>query len=130
MLAHLIYRSRAIYPTGHHTDLDILRTALMRNGPEGVTGFLLRTPASYAQALEGDRATIEALFARIAQDKRHSDISVLHDCNIERRLFADWSMALARRDIRDTTLWQATGNQVLTMLLDASRADDLITKAS
>ncbi|MEM7363377.1 MAG: BLUF domain-containing protein, partial [Pseudomonadota bacterium] len=38
--------------------------------PAGVTGMLLYHEGSFLQALEGDRAVVEALYERIEEDPR------------------------------------------------------------
>ncbi|RZK38246.1 MAG: hypothetical protein EOO61_08130, partial [Hymenobacter sp.] len=42
---------------------------------------------------EGEQATLEALYAHIGQDRRHTSLFKLADRPIEARRFAEWSMA-------------------------------------
>jgi hypothetical protein len=47
---------------------------------------------SVIQILEGERQAVEALYERIEQDPRHTNISRVLDRPIRERLFAQWSM--------------------------------------
>jgi hypothetical protein len=53
---------------------DILLTLRRNNEEAEVTGALLATNHSFAQVLEGERATVQSTFDRIANDPRHAGI--------------------------------------------------------
>lgn len=44
------------------------------------------------QVLEGEKEAVEALYERIEQDQRHTDIVRVFSRDITQRLFADWLM--------------------------------------
>ena len=94
-LSHLIYASRADSKTSDAELRAILERARTVNSQLDITGILLHTEGSYFQVLEGDATAIDALFARIALDKRHTDVVLIVREPIARRSFADWSMGFA-----------------------------------
>jgi hypothetical protein len=74
----------------------IVAAAATENAARGVTGMLLWADAGFAQRIEGPRATVEGLFARIARDARHRDVRVLARRDGAPRAFPDAPMACAR----------------------------------
>ena len=58
-----------------------------------VTGALIFTGTNFAEVLEGPIDSIATLFASIARDQRHSQISVIARHPVAERRFTDWSMA-------------------------------------
>ncbi|WP_420457024.1 BLUF domain-containing protein [Rubrivirga sp.] len=112
----LLYRSRA-RPGLLASDLnDIIATAQAHNPTIGVTGLLLYgelsaipgAPGEFVQWIEGPEDAVEALYARIENDPRHSEPSVLARGPVAElqkgsglrlvsdRLFSSWSMGLVR----------------------------------
>ena len=93
----LVYLSTSVIPSlddgGDREIQNILDVARRVNPTLGVTGALTFNDFHFAQALEGRRADVEALFARIRRDWRHRDVLVLQEEWISRRDFPDWSMA-------------------------------------
>jgi len=92
----IVYTSRAA--DAAITDMygeaeQILAHARERNPRDNLGGALLITDDRFVQALEGDKAAVEATFDRISLDPRHTDIELLHAEVTPRRRFADWSMA-------------------------------------
>ena len=97
-LTHLIYTSAAT-PGLDPADLKtILQTARSRNAQRFVTGMLLYTSGSFFQVLEGDEATLMALFAIIAADPRHKSVTKIIHEPIAQRAFGDWTMGFAEID--------------------------------
>ena len=91
-LHHLVYQSQATTPLAE-TDLTRLLTQSRAfNAANGLTGVLLYSEGNVLQLLEGSEATIRAVFARIVQDPRHSQVIKLADGPVPHRLFAQWSM--------------------------------------
>jgi hypothetical protein len=76
-------------------NVEIVAVALSRNADLGVTGALVSTTDYFAQILEGPAAAIAELMDSIHHDSRHTDVTVLREAPIQRRRFADWSMAYA-----------------------------------
>ncbi len=71
---------------------SILTISQHRNSQVGVTGLLIHANGYSAQALEGDRNAVEATFARIARDPRHTLPVVAVEGAAPARLFSNWSM--------------------------------------
>jgi hypothetical protein len=120
----LLYRSRA-RPGLLASDLNaIIKTAEARNREIGITGILLYgqlavvpgAPGEFVQWIEGDKESVEALYADIATDERHFDPEVLargligelrdgvRAAGPSGRLFPTWSMALVRLSELPATL--------------------------
>jgi hypothetical protein len=74
-LAHILERSREANP------------AL------GVTGLLLHCDGTFLQVLEGPRAGVNEIYARILASPLHGEIVQLFDHPIAAREFGDWAMA-------------------------------------
>jgi hypothetical protein len=95
-LIRLTYRSEnALSVSGTRVFVhyhDIVSTARRRNAQHNVTGFLMFDRSRYHQILEGEPATVDWLYARIREDKRHSNIELLDRAEISERGFPDWSM--------------------------------------
>ena len=131
MLYSLVYVSSATKPFS----VDELRTLLERtranNTRRSVSGMLLYKDGNFMQALEGEEATVKAVYATIAQDPRHTGAIMLLSGPIEARAFAEWSMGF--RDLRADTAgvegYSAFLNTPLTsaeFLAEPSRAQKLL----
>ena len=68
----------------------------------GITGMLLYKGGNLMQVLEGDEATVRALYARIEADTRHKGLIVLMEGRRDSREFPDWSMAFRDLDAAET----------------------------
>jgi hypothetical protein len=100
-LSHLIYASSA---DSKMSDADlrvILDRARTVNSELDITGILLHTEGSYFQVLEGDAEAIDSLYAKIAHDKRHTNVVLIVREPIASRSFADWSMGFASVTSKD-----------------------------
>jgi hypothetical protein len=92
-MVHCIYCSAAAGPGFSTTELEaLLEVSRWNNSRLGITGILLYHGRSFFQVLEGERAVVEALYERIAADKRHSRVTKLILEPIEERDFPDWTM--------------------------------------
>lgn len=80
---------------------ELLEAAREHNYSAGITGLLLHRDDSFFQILEGDKATIQGLFARIAADPRHQRVEIVAEGAIEEREFPDWRMAFIELDGQD-----------------------------
>ena len=98
MLYSLAYESQASVPVTTPDLLELLAHSRENNARVGVTGILLYRRGTFLQVLEGPRAQVDALYATIARDERHHEVStVLAEDRRERR-FPDWTMAFADVD--------------------------------
>jgi hypothetical protein len=94
----IIYASRATSPMSE-TDLeDILAASRRNNTGVGVGGLLVYCAESFLQILEGELEPLEATYARILTDPRHTDLRRLTVAPIETRRFPDWTMGFEHMD--------------------------------
>jgi len=97
-LGHLLYISDAVQPITRQ-DLEAIRTVSMRNNaPHRITGVLFYSAGHFVQLLEGEPATLRALFEVIKCDPRHCEVKLLLERPADRRIFTDWSMGLLDLD--------------------------------
>ncbi len=75
---------------------QILATARAHNPAQGITGLLLCLDQAFLQVLEGPESEVRALFARIEEDPRHSQVLCLLTETVETRAFPAWSMGYDR----------------------------------
>lgn len=94
-LWHVLYVSREAYEMEGSDMLKLLFDARDYNRRAGITGLLLHHEHRFMQMLEGPRAVVEPMFARIEQDARHCDVTVETHGPARERLFADWTMGFA-----------------------------------
>jgi hypothetical protein len=92
MLVRLLYASRAAAPLTPDAIDAILATSRKGNPSLGITGLLCHSGDIFMQVLEGSRDAVSALYSRIASDKRHKDVILLHYEEITERRFASWTM--------------------------------------
>jgi hypothetical protein len=89
---HIIYMSTASWPMTEAELEDLLRQAQRGNERRGITGALVYGEGQFMQIMEGEQATVEALYAHIEQDRRHKGVFKFADRAIPARRFAEWSM--------------------------------------
>ena len=95
MLVRLLYASRSIGKIECAEIHDIMQQAHAHNPQNGVTGILCYSDKVFMQVLEGGREAINALYAKIMRDKRHSDVVLLHYEEVDERRYAGWTMGQA-----------------------------------
>lgn len=68
-----------------------------RNNPnKGLTGMLLHGNGTFLQVLEGDEQVINSLLTAIAQDPRHTSMTIVRRQSVTTRQFDGWSMGFER----------------------------------
>ena len=98
MVYSLAYVSEASAPLPAPDLLELLRGSREKNAALGVSGILLYRYGTFLQLLEGSREQVDALYATIARDPRHREVStVLVEDRPERR-FPDWTMGFGDVD--------------------------------
>jgi hypothetical protein len=106
-LWQLVYASAAAADFEVADLQNVLRVARDRNAAANVTGMLLFEGKSFLQVLEGELDRIDALYAQIQNDSRHTrDVLLLRE-PIEERSFAGWTMGYTRAAVGE--LEDATG---------------------
>jgi uncharacterized Fe-S cluster-containing MiaB family protein len=92
-LVHCIYCSAAtgtdLSPAELQTLLDECRRS---NAKSDITGMLLYLNGSFFQVLEGGRNVVEALYKKIAADRRHKRATNIILEPIAERAFAAWTI--------------------------------------
>ena len=73
--------------------VELLTKAKENNERHQLSGMLLYRGDLFIQWLEGPEAELDALLARIKQDRRHRNIRVMSRGVLSARAFPDWSMA-------------------------------------
>lgn len=92
MLVRCLYASRIPKTQSAATLNNILESSRKNNTKHGITGVLVATSDSFIQVLEGGRAQVCETYNHIAQDKRHTDVTILAFEEISQRSFEGWSM--------------------------------------
>lgn len=78
---------------GAHAIEDILAISRRNNRRDGITGLLVSDGTRFLQALEGDKAAVEAAYVRIKADPRHRAAVLLGSKAVDERQFGSWDMA-------------------------------------
>ena len=91
-MLRLTYTSTATNVITPEAVLNILEAARRNNAAHGVTGLLYYAAGQFAQCLEGEKDAVEAIYAKIEEDRRHYNVEVTRE-PIADRAFKDWSMA-------------------------------------
>lgn len=89
----LVYVSSAVTIFTPQELIDLLKKCHENNTRTGLTGLLLYKDGNFMQALEGDKDSVMALYAKISRDPRHQGLLTIYDEDIAERNFPDWSMA-------------------------------------
>lgn len=93
MLVRLIYASRSTAPITETVVDDLLAKSRENNPALGITGVLcLCNDNAFMQVLEGGRDEVNRLYARVVQDSRHTDLTLLEYAEITERSFTNWRM--------------------------------------
>ncbi len=89
----MTYMSRFSRPLSREDIAQIGEYSSRRNAEDGVTGVLVTLGTMFFQIIEGDQRAVDALYARVLRDDRHTDVVCLRtEGHVADRLFPDWSM--------------------------------------
>ena len=91
-LVQTIYASEGCSDFHEYDIPDLLTQIRPANAKARVTGILLYVGQSFLQLLEGPAASVDAIFARIVSDSRHTKVSRLTREPVSERQFPDWTM--------------------------------------
>lgn len=100
-LIQTTYASRALFPISSNPYIvepevaDILAKSRANNRIKRLVGVLCFGDGIFFQCLQGKADDVAQLLEVIKQDKRHTDLQMLHQTNIEEKTFAKWSMKYA-----------------------------------
>ena len=125
MQVRVLYVSRAVGPQTTTVTATILAAAQAFNRANGISGALCQGQGLYLQVLEGERSTVNALYARIIADTRHKNVEMLHLEEITHRRYASWAMALVTLSEHDAMVqmkhpefdpYSASGPMVMSLV--------------
>ena len=127
-LVRLIYASRsADSPVSREVATAIVAKSIQNNRVSDITGLLVIGGDRFLQVLEGPAGEVERTFARVSQDPRHTDVTVVAKGAGDKRLFRDWNMAHRQLGPDDAGALNAVGLDAFTPEnLDAERALKLL----
>ncbi len=91
-LIHRIYASAASRDLTTEELAALLQAARENNARLGLTGMLLYAEGSFFQVLEGEAAVVDALYAKIENDRRHEQVTLIIREPIPKRHFDAWTM--------------------------------------
>lgn len=131
MLIRLIYASKAVDPQTRTLTDSILRKAHVWNRQNDITGVLCEGQGVFLQTLEGERAKVTGLYARIFADPRHKDLELIHCESITERRYGEWSMArvsLSDVDPQTKIVWPEFDPYSANGMVVMARIDELIAQ--
>lgn len=88
----LTYVSSAAQVLEQDDLVELLAAIRPRNEERGLTGMLLYCGGNIIQTLEGPDDVVDATFAAIERDSRHTGVILMLREQISERAFGDWSM--------------------------------------
>ncbi|MEM7335697.1 MAG: BLUF domain-containing protein [Chloroflexota bacterium] len=94
----IMYVSSADHTMSDDELMDLLTTSKKNNQARNISGLLLYFDGNFIQLLEGDRDEVQALYAKIAKDRRHSGVIKLIEKFADKREFPEWSMGFRKLD--------------------------------
>ena len=94
-LVHLIYASAAAERMTAQDLSELLLRSRASNARLDLTGMLLYCEGSFFQVLEGPADVVNAVFAQIERDVRHTGVTRIISEPIPRRFFREWSMGFS-----------------------------------
>lgn len=93
MLKRIKYISRFSAPLDSTGIAAIGEQASRNNQRLGLTGLLMTSGGLFYQVLEGPAEEVDAVYAAIVADERHTDVLLLStEEDVSQRLYPDWSM--------------------------------------
>jgi Sensors of blue-light using FAD len=133
-LISVIYASRATEHFHEHEIPDLLKQSRVSNARRELTGMLLYIGGSFVQVLEGQPDMVEAVFATILLDKRHTQVTLIARDTISERAYEGWTMIHKTLDrVEAGELLGEAGyfaSAEAVTGLDSSRAKKLLSAAS
>ena len=97
-LIQIVYVSRSTFtPSGLTMGIEpnvarILAKSRINNRRNGLVGVLYFGNGCFFQCLEGEEATVDALYARLQSDNRHKDVTLFSRKSITALSYTDWAM--------------------------------------
>lgn len=95
MFKQVIYSSKLLPEYDLKEVYKILQTARTRNPELGLSGYLIYADGNFLQILEGVKAPLNNLLAKIYADPRHIDVKVISESDVKFLDFEKWAMGFA-----------------------------------
>jgi len=96
------YISEFVHPMTSEQLDELTRVSARNNMRDGITGMLVASGNLFFQLIEGPDEAIDALFAKIARDERHTNVMALGtESGDLKRLCPNWGMNRADLDSDD-----------------------------
>ena len=96
MFKYLAYVSRQSHVITDKGLKVLLSESRINNSATAVTGILIYFRGNFIQYIEGEEETIDQLYKKIVEDKRHQDVTELDSGFNKARALYDWSMAFKK----------------------------------
>jgi hypothetical protein len=129
-LVHCVYASAASSDFGTAELAELLAQARENNAQLGLTGMLLHAEGSFFQVLEGPMAVVDALYAKIERDPRHTQVTLVIREPIPKRSFDGWTMGFYKASREELAGLAGVndffGKDRTVVRVDASRAKKLL----
>jgi hypothetical protein len=125
MVYFLLYVSSAKKLFSRNELDEILAISRKNNTAVDVSGILLYKDGNLMQLLEGAQPEVTALYGRIGQDPRHTDLTLIWDGVEEERQFPSWSMAFRDLDGPDARSTPGYSEFLSTPLTSSQLANDV-----
>lgn len=97
-MKRIIYCSQSTADVSPEELVALLELSRRNNQEAGLSGMLLYSSQSFLQVLEGEPAPLEATYARILTDDRHTKLRMLMNADVASALFPDWTMGFEHVD--------------------------------
>ena len=91
-LKYLVYVSREARPLSQEDLNNILAVSQRYNDANLVSGMLLYVEGRFFQVLEGPLSEVNKLYAKISQDSRHKESTIVAQGDLDKRFFKGWNM--------------------------------------
>ena len=104
--------------------VELIEQIRPKNERLGVTGLLLYSGGTVVQTLEGETASVDAIFDAIRADAHHSGVRVVERRLVAERAFTSWSMGF-----RNVSAREVAELQDFTELARESVGEDLSAHA-
>jgi uncharacterized protein YaaQ len=106
-MIRITYVSREVAGLTSDQLLALISQCHRNNPSKGLTGMLLHGNGTFLQVLEGDEQVIDSLMTAIAQDSRHTDMTIVQRESVTTRQFDGWSMGFEQ--VTDESLKSVPG---------------------
>lgn len=117
----LSYHSKATKTITEKELKEILAVASYKNGLANISGCLIFHNNCFVQILEGARLDVISIYNKIKKDVRHYDLTLLWECEVEKRHFDQWNMLYHMPTVENRKQY-VNNLEVLSDLSDKSTA--------